>query len=301
MTEIFKHYTPLVIGYGGNDGSLMEFIKNSNDIKEGIFWFYWEKEAGLNDKTKELIEKFNGYAVAIPGFYELFMQLGDKLGLELLGEKIVEIANQRTKNYQEQIHEIFKKDTTSAKTKDVVEDMITGGEKNWLYYEIEASKEIDIEKRNNIYKEGIENLPKSAELHGNYALFLDDIRNNYDQAEEFYKKAIELNPNNITIIGNHAKLLIIKRELTSAKDLIKKALQIDHNFGEKVELRLWFYRYAVFFAEYQEAQTHIEDLLAKGIKLVGWYLDNVLEVAKELNHPDYDNLSKLAKQITDID
>jgi Tfp pilus assembly protein PilF len=37
------------------------------------------------------------------------------------------------------------------------------------------------------------------ELHSNYALFLTNIRENHDQAEEHYKKSLELEPDNAIV------------------------------------------------------------------------------------------------------
>lgn len=47
LTELFKFYTPVVIGYGGNDGSLINFLDSLEPstgtapaIRGGIFWCY---------------------------------------------------------------------------------------------------------------------------------------------------------------------------------------------------------------------------------------------------------------------
>lgn len=42
LTRLFKHYMPLIIGYGGNDGSLMGFLNSlkSGDITGRIIWCY---------------------------------------------------------------------------------------------------------------------------------------------------------------------------------------------------------------------------------------------------------------------
>src|SRR5438876_10550474 len=34
------YYTPIVVGYGGNDGSLMGMLKSLPQIKGGIFWCF---------------------------------------------------------------------------------------------------------------------------------------------------------------------------------------------------------------------------------------------------------------------
>lgn len=368
LTGIFKYYTPLIIGYGGNDGSLMGFLEKLDEIEGGIFWFYRENGVGLNKRIKDLIKKFNGYAVPIPGFDDLMIQIGNKLEFKRLDKIIVEIAKQRAKNYIEQIKKVTKEKTTSSETKDAVSNMVLRGKKDWWYYEVKASKEEDLTKRDLIYQEGINRIPKSGELLGNYAIFLyniqkdydnaeklfkraieldfnkanvlgnyanflfcirkdynkaekfyknaieldpnnaiklgnyanclSDIRKDYNKAEELYKKAIELDPNNANTISNYAKHLIAKREIQNAKSVIQKAFELNQHQFDNVSLELWFYRYAIFFDEYKKAKKNIEILLEQGIKSTGWYLDNVLEVAKELGHPDYENLCELEKRIT---
>jgi Tfp pilus assembly protein PilF len=41
----------------------------------------------------------------------------------------------------------------------------------------------------------------NANINGNYALFLEVIRKNYDQAEAYYKKSLELEPDNANTNG----------------------------------------------------------------------------------------------------
>ncbi|MCH8070142.1 MAG: tetratricopeptide repeat protein, partial [Candidatus Marinimicrobia bacterium] len=128
--------------------------------------------------------------------------------------------------------------------------------------------------------------------------FLSGIRKEYDKAEELYKKAIELDPDSANKIGNYAKHLIARREIEDAKSTIQKAFELNQDENDELNLELWFYRYAIFFDEYKEAEKSIEVLLKKGIKSIGWYLDDVLAAAKELGHPDYENLCELEKRIT---
>jgi Tfp pilus assembly protein PilF len=40
------------------------------------------------------------------------------------------------------------------------------------------------------YKKSLELEPDNANTNGNYAIFLKDIHKNYDQAEEYYKKSL---------------------------------------------------------------------------------------------------------------
>jgi hypothetical protein len=54
----------------------------------------------------------------------------------------------------------------------------------------------------NYYSIGLKKYPNSFELHSNYAFFLTNIRENHDQAEEHYKKSLELEPDNAIVNGN---------------------------------------------------------------------------------------------------
>ncbi len=371
LSNIFQFYTPLVIGSGGNDGSLMGFLEKLPDkMGGGIFWFYREYDGEPNERIKKLIEKLDGSGIAIPGFDDLMIQIGDRLGLERLDGKIVKIAEERSVNYRKQIEKIKEEKNTSADTKKAVNEIISRGTKDWWYYYNLALGEPDLDKRDGIYQDGIEENPGSPELIGNYASFLDNIRKDYDKAEELYKKAIHIDSEDVTNLGNYGLFLqgirkdydkaeelykkaihidsedvtklgnyglflhFIRKDYDKAEELYKKVIQLDpedpiaftnyaqnyiavRNFdkanalikkafnlnGEKmndVSLELWFCRYAIFLDEYKDADKEIEKLLEKGIQSAGSELGHILEVAKELNHPDYKNLCELEKQITKL-
>jgi len=404
LANIFKYYTPIVIGYGGNDGSLMGFLESLDVIEGGIFWFYRETGSGLSNTIKDLIKKFKGCCVPIFGFDELMIQIGNKLEFGRMDEQIIQIAEQRAKTYREQVEKATEKESTDQITKKAISDIVSRGEKDWWYYELEALEEKDLDKREQIYLDAIKSLPKSHELVGNFAVFLHDIKKDYDKAEEYYekalklkpdyannlanyanylfkikkdygkaeeyyekalkiepyepaflgnyalflkditkdynraekyyKKAIEFEPNDPANLGNYAtflhdvkkdydkaeeyykkaldleqnqinnnanysKFLIEKGEVDLARDIIKKAFELNKGIRNEVELELWFYCYAVFFNEYKDAPKKIEELLNQGIKSPGWNLSGVLAIAKEMKHPNYKKLEEYAKLITE--
>ncbi len=369
LAKIFESYTPLVIGYGGNDGSLMGFIEGLKSIKGGIFWFC-RNTNNLSPRVKDLIKKFNGSAVIIPGFDDLLMQMGDYYRYDRMDKEILSTAERRAKEYREQIGKITKQESTPTDTKEAVGKMVSKGKQDWFYYELKAAKEKDISKRDEVYRTGLLTCPDSAELHGNYAIFLKDIRKDYDAAEAMYKKAIELDPNdgdyfcnyanflanihkdydtaeamykkaieldpdhaiyisnyadfltdihkdynaaeemykkankldpdNANNIGNYAKLELVQNHIDRAQNLIQISFKISQGEEIPLELELWFYRYAVFYKEFKTADREVEKLLSEGITSPGWYLDDVLKVAKERGHPDFDKLSDYAKRISEL-
>jgi tetratricopeptide (TPR) repeat protein len=76
---------------------------------------------------------------------------------------------------------------------------------SWWAVELEAAKykRKDQEKADEIYQEGLKKFPNEANLLGNYANFLTDIRKDHEKAEEYYKKALEADPTNANNLGNY--------------------------------------------------------------------------------------------------
>ena len=297
LTNIFKFYTPIVIGYGGNDGSLMGFLEQLESIEGGIFWCYRESDGLPNERIKKLVIKHKGYLVPIEGFDEMMLQLNSKLNYVFLDEKIKKIAEQRAEKYKSQIENIQRREK-SQETTVALEDTIKKQPRGWWTIQLLASAEKDIEKKGKIYESGIMEFPKSAELYGNYANFLNSARKEYDKAEEYYKKALELDPNNANQTGNYAQCFLIKGDKEKGKEYINKAFTF--NIDKKSLLvELWFYRYAHFPEWYEEGYKRLLELVRNGARSIGWNLKPNIEQAKKDGHPHIDLLYKFDKIITE--
>lgn len=110
------------------------------------------------------------------------------------------------------------------------------------------------------------NFLKEPNYNGNYANFLNDIKKDYDNAEKYYLKALEIYKK-----GN---------------------IEID------ATIELYFYMYVPFPKDFPESKNKIEEMLSKGIKSIGWVFSEVLKIAKENNHPDYETLVEFDKKIS---
>src|SRR5574344_450846 len=77
--EFAKDYGLIVIGYSGNDRSIMDIlsllIKHDEYFKNGIYWCIREGETELSDELINLLWKERVYFVQIDGFDELMAQL----------------------------------------------------------------------------------------------------------------------------------------------------------------------------------------------------------------------------------
>ena len=262
LEAIFKHYTPLVIGYGGNDGSLMRFLEELEEIEGGMFWFYWQPGGEPNRRIQTLVEKFKGFGVPIAGFDELMIQIGNELGLELLDKTIVEIAQRRAEIYRQQIEHVNKSETQDVATKEALSGILSRGAKDWWYYELSASKEKDPNKKDTIYQEGLKQLPESPELSSSYAIFLDDIRKDHDKAEEYFKKAVELDQKNANNLGNYAIFLRKNRtDYDKSEEYFKKAIGLDPKQANNLA------NYAIFLKDIRKDYDRAEEYFKKAIEL----------------------------------
>jgi len=80
--EFAKDYGLIVVGYGGNDRSIVDVItyllKNEEFFKHGIYWCLRD-DSEINDDLKKLLWKDRVFYVRIEGFDELFSEISAKL------------------------------------------------------------------------------------------------------------------------------------------------------------------------------------------------------------------------------
>ncbi len=149
---------------------------------------------------------------------------------------------------------------SQRKTGAVLRQSVEAG-KSWWAWEMQASAESDLDKRNEIYLQGLKQFPQSAELTCNYANFLADQRKDYDAAEALYKKALELDPSNANHAGNYAMLADQRKDYDAAEALYKKALELDPSHANNTG------NYASFLANPRKDYNAAEALYKKALEL----------------------------------
>jgi len=271
LRGLFQHYTPLVIGYGGNDGSLMGFLEKlpAGHIPGRLFWCY--REGARPDETiLKILSRHNGVLVAVAGFDEFMVQLAQRLfaGFQLasIAQSIEELGKERAKRYQAQLEQLAKADITPrSPTADKARQSISEAshdDSKWWTWELRARAENDPDKRDAIYREAVSHLPNRPELASNYANFLKNQRKDYDAAEAMYKKALELDPNHANITGNYANFLANQRkDYDAAEAMYKKALELDPNHANNTG------NYAVFLADQRKDYDTAEAMYKKALEL----------------------------------
>jgi len=245
LTKIFDRFTPIVIGYGGNDGSLMGFLKKLGPIEGGIFWCHLEGD--LEPRIHDVVERHHGKLVRVAGFDELMLQLQEQLQLDSLLPQLQNVHEKRVKEYQKQFNELtirLRKPAQSPAAEEARKPVRKAAEaavqrltkeKNWWSWQLKADAESDPVKQEAIYREAIKDFPKSFELFVNFALFMDDIRKEYDEAEQLYLKALKLAPNDADAVGNFAVFMTdVRHEYDEAERLYRRCLRLDPSHANNV-------------------------------------------------------------------
>ncbi len=220
LKKLFQYFTPIVVGYGGNDGSLMDMLLalDAGDIAGRMVWCYREGSPPPA-KAAQVLIKHQGLQVKIAGFDDFMLELAAKLvpkfDLGVTAERTEKLGKERAERYREQAAKLqgssARGSPAQRRAGAVLSKSIQPG-KSWWSWEMLASAESDIAKRDAIYKNGLREFPDSAALTGNYANFLKNQRKDYNAAEVQYKKALELDPSHANNTGNYANFLKNQRK-----------------------------------------------------------------------------------------
>jgi len=261
LKPLVSDFHLVVIGYGGNDGSLMNYLNDLKDNRKPIYWCL-RKSDPKNKQTEEILTK-NDYLIEINGFDELMVELRSALGLNKIEpEDFIKNAERRMKKFKEGRDKFG--ESEREKVKESGEELSPAIKEilpDWWKYQLRAdAAKDDVDKQDTIYREGIKKLPKSHELIGSYAFFLHTIRKGYDQAEIYYKKALELAHESALCNGNYALFLhTIRKEYDQAEIYYKKALEL------APESALCNGNYALFLhtirKEYDQAEIYYKKAL----------------------------------------
>ena len=204
----FKTYTPIVVGYGGGDGSLMSALQEAT-FRNGIYWCYRKASGKPEIKIQDFVAKQNGCLVEIEGFDALMMELGIALYDQMISPDetrsyFEKQSNRRMENYTDQWNKLKKiphiakilepisKAEEEAQEKRAIEDALT----YWDYFDraYEAAKKGDHDTAITEYNHAIEKDPTRPIAYYNRGNSYHNL-GQHERAIEDYNKAIELDPN----------------------------------------------------------------------------------------------------------
>jgi len=251
LKEIFAKYTPIVIGYDGNDGGLMGLLQAmpEGSIKT-IFWCKrWDQPTarGLCDATKpkicDLLHKHKGCIVPILGFDEMMVVLQNKFKAsdwDVRGS-LTQKLKKFVADYDNQMGEIYnkiEKEKTSTESEmqssDLEKSLIATAQKQkvvpWWEWQRRVDQAPDSATKQKLFEEALKQSPDDSKLLTNFAIFLEKT-GRIKESESYYKKAVEADPKCAVALGNYAILLERKGNNEEAESYYKKAFEADPKYA----------------------------------------------------------------------
>ena len=96
--DVLSQYTPVFIGYGGNDGSLMTFLEALPEgIPDRVYWCQY-KHDDVNERVAAYLQHPKRWLIKIDGFDQLMQSLEKKLQLPDLVDELERINSIRVLN-----------------------------------------------------------------------------------------------------------------------------------------------------------------------------------------------------------
>ena len=267
LADALKNYIPLVIGYGGNDGGLMQFLEENIPPKRKMIWFYYKDLDTLKIKAKKLIDNEQVVLVPIDGFDELMFDIQEALGYKNLTQEVHEKNSSINKRYDEQYRSLLIKKKLGPHEKGFQEMVKVAEEfekKNEFYKAAIFYDEIikidpdtldvferrpyfnalnisahffqfthpDYDKAETCYIKHIRHYHKfggDSSCYTAYARFLRNIRHDYDGAELYYQKGVDAS-NYVCTRCNYAEFLCKRQKFDKARELYQKIIN-DSSYG----------------------------------------------------------------------
>lgn len=300
LNYAFNTYTPIVIGYGGGDHSLMAFLEDEKTLlRHGAYWCY-RKASGLPDeKILELLKQKDGYLVEIGGFDAMMLELGSAMFADEISdvgtdELLKKQYDQRIQEYTRQWNELRKNPETKliASAVDAKEEQAAAKRE-----QENAMTEWDYRSRGRSaynsgdYCKAVEAYTKAIELRGDFASDYVLRGAAYEELEEHQKaledftKAIELNPKDSAAYNNRGIAYYNMEEYEKALADFSKAIGLTPrdaiaygNRGEEYNK----------LGEYEKALAD----LTEAIRLDPKFKDAYLERAKTYRAMGKDDLAQ---------
>jgi len=330
----------IFIGYGGRDEGILRMLDAlpTNALPLGV---YWVSAKEPRTTIAGWLEKREAVWVEKQDFDELMLLVKDACALPHPDEKRLEkVFRGYMETYASLSGRIASLPDTAPEAPALkaaarrIDESIT----DWWSVELAARrvKESDPAEAERIYEEGLERFPSSSGLLGWYAIFLKNVRKDYDRAEELYKRAIDADPHDAADLGNYAVFLDkARKDYERAEEMYRRAIDAEPQrantlgnyagfllsrgrreeglalleraiempeMAERADLpaECWFYAFAHRPPEQQpDALGNLKRVVVAGGRSRWWDFSQNIERARQDGHPDVEWLESLVKVIAE--
>jgi len=226
LTDILRNYIPVVIGYGGNDDSLMKYLLEINPCQR-MYWCIREGNKPREDIVK-VVERHRGQFVAIGGFNRLMFRFIDLFGLTKIHEGLEQTAKERADKLRSEFEEAGKDigQTGTLQEKQelgkIAEDFDTS---DWLQWQLKANTISDPNEKKAIYQKALTALPDSHQLYYNLGYWLEEW-GQHDEAIAAYQKSVAIKQDKDKAWSNMGIAYVKKGQYDEAIAAYQKAITI---------------------------------------------------------------------------
>ena len=222
----------IFMGYGGADHGILKMLNElpPEALPFGAYWVHPEEPHGL---IRDWLSQRAGVWVRSGWFDEVMLLVRNAFELPHPNpERFTRIFSDYQAKWQELSTVIQDKvgdDAGAVALRKAVTDTEALFPNHWkAMSEANRLERSDPDRAEEVYQNGIRQFPKAAPLLGNYAIFLNRIRNNNGAAEAMYKRALEADPKQTQNLSNYAIFLYnVRKDHDAAEAMFKQALEAD--------------------------------------------------------------------------
>ena len=254
----------IVIGYGGNDESILRMFEQLPDeaLPYGVYWVSGKSPRGM---FRRWLECRRAVWVEHRGFDELMLLFRNAFNISHPDEadhrKILEDYRN---TFQKLSEAIEKRPEPKDKSLTAAAEATRKSMPQAIGYAIMASWlcNRDPDKAEEYYKKACKVDPENAGILGSYAVFLSEVRKDSDQAEKFFKQAIEVDSKNINVLSNYALFLDnVRKDNGLAEEYYKLAIGVDPKCATALG------NYAAFLWEKRKDNERAEEFFKRALEV----------------------------------
>ncbi len=246
LRDLLGRYTPVVIGYGGNDGSFMGFLEKQMSQKgprRGMFWCYRRADGPPRSRIKAIVAGWGGKLVPVEGFDELMLQISGELELSLMDGELERKGAVRVKAYREQVQKLRARLATPApdaeaereraEAREAMESAVgRQSDENWWAWVLRADDEEDPDRAEELFREALARFPDVPEIKTAAGGFLG-LNGKEEEGEALLRQAAADAPHLVhALVGLAAFLFATGGRAAEPEELLRRALALDAGNAE---------------------------------------------------------------------
>jgi protein O-mannosyl-transferase len=267
LTQVLNEYGLIVAGYSGGDESIMEILSKISE-RNDLYWCIRRGDEPSDVVTKLIADK-GGFIVEIQGFDEMMDEIRPIVGFDV-GKMLGSIQErqdqmiEKLKSFAPRYSADILSETVEALQKQASQEQEQIKKIQSLDFftkALKAQKARDFKQAEDLYRKAIE-LNPDAPSYINLGSVLSEDKARYSEAEAAYRKAIELDPNIAAAYYNFGTILAKdETRYSEAEAAYRKAIELDPNYARA------FNNLGTMLAKGETHHTEAEAAFRKAIEL----------------------------------